>query len=77
MSCSLVVTCWERADFLARSPVCDVLLCIYHFHIRYPGSGVVFDLCILPYVIIIYGYKQSQFKSRSDPTFDDQGPNYL
>ena len=35
---SLVVTCWERADLLAR--VCGVLLS----HL-YPGSGVVLD-CI-------------------------------
>ena len=41
--CCLVVTCWERADLLAL--VCDVLLCFYHFHMWYPGSGVVLD-CI-------------------------------
>ena len=41
--CRCVVTCWERADLLAL--VCDVLLCIYHFPIWYPGSGVVLD-CI-------------------------------
>ena len=40
VSCSLVVTCWERADLLA-----DVLLCLYHFSIRCPGSGVLLD-CI-------------------------------
>ena len=34
VSCSLVVTCWERAEFLAR-------LCICHFPIRYFGSGIV------------------------------------
>ena len=27
------------------SSVCDVFLCIFHFPIRYPGSGVVLD-CI-------------------------------
>ena len=37
--CCLVVTCWERADFLAL--VCDVLLCFCYFPIWYPGSGVV------------------------------------
>ena len=39
----LVVTCWERADLLAL--VCDVLLCVCHFPMWYPGSGVVLD-CI-------------------------------
>ena len=35
----LVVTCWERADHLTL--VCDVKLCICHFSMWYPGSGVV------------------------------------
>ena len=39
--CCLVVTCWERADLFAL--VCDVLLCLYHFTMWYPGSGVVLD----------------------------------
>ena len=41
--CCLVVTCWERADLLAL--VCDVKLCICHFPMWYPVSGVVLD-CI-------------------------------
>ena len=41
--CSLVVICWERADHLTL--VCDVNLCIGHFSMWYPGSGVVLD-CI-------------------------------
>ena len=36
-----VVTCWERADHLAL--VCDGKLCICHFSMWYPGSGVVLD----------------------------------
>ena len=39
----LVVTCWERADLLAL--VCDIKLCICHFPMWYPGSGMVLD-CI-------------------------------
>ena len=39
----LVVSCWERADLMAV--VCDVLLCVCHFPMWYPGSGVVLD-CI-------------------------------
>ena len=39
--CSLVVTCWERADLLALLYV----LCSCHLPIWCPGSGVVFD-CI-------------------------------
>ena len=41
--CCLVVTCWERADILAL--VFDVELCLCHFLMWYPGSGVVLD-CI-------------------------------
>ena len=41
--CCLVVTTWERADLLAL--VCDVELCVCHFPMWYPGSGVVLD-CI-------------------------------
>ena len=53
--CSLVVTCWERADLLALlSVMCDVLLCFIYFTMWYHGSGVVLvvsipDLCILSY----------------------------
>ena len=39
--CSLVVTCWERADLLAL--LCDVSLCFCHFPIWCLGSGVVLD----------------------------------
>ena len=41
--CSLAVTCWEKADFLALLCVMFFVLC--HFPIRCPGSGVVLD-CI-------------------------------
>ena len=41
--CCLVVTCWESPDLLAL--VCDVIFCVYHFPMRYYGSGVVLD-CI-------------------------------
>ena len=46
VSCSLVVTSWEKADHLALI-VCDVFLCFCHFHIILwcPGSGLVLD-CI-------------------------------
>ena len=49
--CSLVVTCWERADFLG-SLVCDSFLYFCHFLILCPGSGVVVDyidpdICLL------------------------------
>ena len=41
--CSLVVTCWERADLLAL--LCVMFSCVCHFLIWCPGSGVVLD-CI-------------------------------
>ena len=41
--CCLVVTCWEKADLLAH--VYDFKLCICHFPVWYPGSGVVL-VCI-------------------------------
>ena len=49
--CSLVVTCWERADIIG-SLVCDVLLCFCHFPMWCPGLGVVLylsipDLCLI------------------------------
>ena len=34
-----------RKGYLLGSPVCDVFMCICHFPIWYPGSGVVLD-CI-------------------------------
>ena len=44
VSCSLVVTCWERADLLAVLYV--MFSCVFcHFPTWCPGSGVVFD-CI-------------------------------
>ena len=49
----LVVTCWERAALLAL--ICDVKLCICHFHMWYPGSGVVLyciDSRSLPLLIL-------------------------
>ena len=43
--CSLVGTCWERANLLALLSrlVCDVLLCFRHFPVWCPGSCVVLD----------------------------------
>ena len=41
--CSLVATCWERADFLALYYL--VFSCVFSLSIRYPGSDVVLD-CI-------------------------------
>ena len=48
------VTCWERADLLARA--CDVKLCFYHFPMWYPGEVWYFivsfpDFCRLTYFI--------------------------
>ena len=44
VNCRLVVTCWERADLLAR--VGDVY-CIYvTFPLWYSGSGVVLDYIV-------------------------------
>ena len=42
-------------DWLLGSPVCDVLLCLCHFPLRYPGSGVVLDvsitdICLLSFI---------------------------
>ena len=42
--CSLVVTCWERADLLALLYVM-FFVCLRHFPMWCPGSGVVLD-CI-------------------------------
>ena len=40
--CSLVLTCWERADLLVLLYV--MISCVFfHFLIWCPGSGVVFD----------------------------------
>ena len=39
--CSLVVTCWERANLLAL--MWDVLLYLCHFLVWCPGSGEVLD----------------------------------
>ena len=42
ISCSLVVTCWKRADLLGL--LCVMFPCIFcHFPIRCSGSGVVLD----------------------------------
>ena len=41
--CCLVVTYWERADFLVL--VCDLSLYFCQFPMWFPGSGVVLD-CI-------------------------------
>ena len=42
VSCSLVVTCWKRANLLALL----LFLCFCLFLIRCPGSGEVLD-CIV------------------------------
>ena len=42
--CCLVVTCWERADFLALDG--DVYYSFVYCSLWYPGSGVVLD-CIV------------------------------
>ena len=39
--CSLVVTCWERADLLTL--VGDVYCIFCYFPMWYPGSGEVLD----------------------------------
>ena len=56
--CSLVVTCWERADLLGLC-VCDVFLCFCHFPISYGVMGQVRylivsipDHCLLPYFFL-------------------------
>ena len=42
--CSLVVTCWERADLLALLYVM-LFVCFYHFPMWCPELGVILD-CI-------------------------------
>ena len=52
--CCLVATFWERADLLAL--VYDIKLCLCHFLMWYPGSGMEFDLPILdlcPFITLI------------------------
>ena len=41
--CSLVVTCWEKANLLALLYV--IVSCVFFFPIWCPRAGVVFD-CI-------------------------------
>ena len=43
VSCSLEITCWDRADFLALLNV--IFFLFLSLSIWYPGSGVVLD-CI-------------------------------
>ena len=60
--CCLVVTCWERADHLAL--VCDVKLCICHFHMWYPGSGAVLDyIDSLSLLLLLHCTKQYALSS--------------
>ena len=51
--CSLVVTCWERANLLAL--LCVMFYCVFVTHVRCPGSGVVLDcidfLSLPPYLL--------------------------
>ena len=42
VSCSFVVTCWERADLFALLYVM-FFLSFSHFPIQCPGSGVMLD----------------------------------
>ena len=56
VSCSLAVTCWERA---LGTLVCYVFLCFCHYPIRCRRSGVVLDcidadLCLLSYLVCKY-----------------------
>ena len=50
--CSFVITCWKGLTYWL-SWLCVFFLCICHFSIRCPGSGVEFDsipdLCLLLY----------------------------
>ena len=55
--CSLVVTCWERADLLTLLYV--MFSCVLSFFIWYPGSGVIFEkrvafcyLCFVSYCLV-------------------------
>ena len=41
--CSLVMTCWERANLLAL--LCVMFIVLFHFPVWCPGSGFVLD-CI-------------------------------
>ena len=50
VSCSLVVTCWERAHFLVLFSKMFSLW-FYHFSIRFPGSRVV-QLNYVVYVVL-------------------------
>ena len=56
VDCSFVVTCWERADFLARlyimlSGVCGVLAQVWYLITRIAGSRFkqVLDLFLYPF----------------------------
>ena len=56
VNCSLVVTCWERAELLAL--LCVMFLYFCHFPIWCPGEGVVLDgiisdLCLLSYLQLL------------------------
>ena len=65
VSCSLLVTCWERADLFALSYVM-ISFVVCHLPMRCPGSGVVLvsvpELCRLPYffvnLLFQFGFKQ-------------------
>ena len=56
---SLVVTCWERANLLAR--LCDVFLCFCHFSMWCPGS-----IWYLLYQFLIFAFFLS-LRSLSHP----------
>ena len=65
--CSLVITCWERADLLAH--LCVMFSCVFvTFQYCVPGQVYYLDvsipdLCILPYFAIIPnpGHRLSEF----------------
>ena len=57
--CSLVVTCWDRTDLLTLLYLRFSCCCFFHFPIRCPGSGVVFEkllafcyVCFVSYCLV-------------------------
>ena len=56
----LVVTCWERADFLAL--VCDVLLWVCYFPIGILGQVLYLIVSIPDLCTLTYMYMYSRFK---------------
>ena len=74
--CSLVVTCWERANLLAL--MCDVFLCFVTFLCSVLGQVwylivSIRDFCLLPY-FDIKRYSLSILYMRGSRTFCQMGP---